>query len=84
MRVLIFLIFFGFVSAVQASTMNSQKLNVEVGKKKAVILAKRTIGGKTLKITEENEYYTVRILKSDGHVVDLYINKKTGEVKKDQ
>ena len=55
----------------------------EISKKKAVILAKKTIGGKTLKITEKTDFYTVRILKSDGHVVDLHINKKTGEVKKD-
>ncbi len=56
---------------------------VEISKKKAVILAKQNTDGTTLKITEETLFYTVRILKADGHVVDLKINKKTGEVKKD-
>lgn len=77
-----------FTNFTQATTtaiqVNSGKINNdEVNKKKAVILAKQEIGGKTLKITEKIDFYTVRILKSDGHVVDLHINKKTGEVKKD-
>ena len=44
---------------------------------------KRKLWGLSKKVTEKTEFYTVRILKSDGHVVDLHINKKTGEVKKD-
>ncbi|GAA60358.1 hypothetical protein P20652_2224 [Pseudoalteromonas sp. BSi20652] len=71
-----------FANFAQAATA-TQASYAEVDKKKAVILAKKTIGGKTLKITEKTDFYTVRILKSDGHVVDLHINKKTGEVKKD-
>jgi len=85
MRVLLSLGFIACVSLAnfaQAATA-IQASHAEVDKKKAVILAKKTIGGKTLKITEKTDFYTVRILKSDGHVVDLHINKKTGEVKKD-
>lgn len=63
--------------------MSQKTDNVEISKQDAVILAKKTINGKTLKITEKTDYYTVRILKSDGHVVDLQVNKKTGEVKKE-
>ena len=86
MRVLLSLIFIAcvsFASNSQASATPTKKVNQPVDKKKAVILAKQSIGGKTIKITEKPEFYTVRILKSDGHVVDLHINKKTGEVKKD-
>ncbi|MBH0056560.1 PepSY domain-containing protein [Pseudoalteromonas sp. SWXJZ94C] len=86
MRVLLSLSFIAcisFANFAQASTTTTQTVQAEVNKKKAVILAKETIGGKTLKITEKTDFYTVRILKSDGHVVDLHINKKTGEVKKD-
>ncbi|MBW4965402.1 hypothetical protein KZZ04_03360 [Pseudoalteromonas sp. CR1] len=86
MRVLLSLIFIAcvsFAASSQASATPTKKVDQPVDKKKAVILAKETIGGKTLKITEKPEFYTVRILKSDGHVVDLHINKKTGEVKKD-
>lgn len=66
-----------------ANNTKSKADKVEVSKKKAVILAKQTIDGTTLKISEETLFFTVRILKADGHVVDLKINKKTGEVKKD-
>ena len=66
-----------------ANNTKSKTDKVEVSKKKAVILAKQTTDGTTLKISEETLFFTVRILKADGHVVDLKINKKTGEVKKD-
>ncbi|MBB1385700.1 hypothetical protein H5119_09125 [Pseudoalteromonas sp. SG45-5] len=85
MRVLLSLCFIASASVsnfAQATTAEKTS-HAEVDKKKAVILAKQTIDGKTLKITEKTDFYTVRILKSDGHVVDLHINKKTGEVKKD-
>lgn len=54
-----------------------------ISKKQAVELAKKNEDGKTLKITDQNDIYTVRILKNDGHVVDVHVNKKTGKVKKD-
>ncbi|MBQ4800998.1 PepSY domain-containing protein [Pseudoalteromonas sp. MMG006] len=72
-----------FANFAQAATTSTKTAKAEVSKKKAVILAKQSIDGKTLKITDKTDFYTVRILKSDGHVVDLHINKKTGEVKKD-
>ncbi|WP_394190433.1 PepSY domain-containing protein [Pseudoalteromonas atlantica] len=56
---------------------------VAITKKQAVDIAKNLEDGKTLKITDQNDIYTVRILKSNGHVVDIHVNKKTGEVKKD-
>ena len=61
----------------------SQGNKTEINKKQAVETAKKIEDGKTLKITVLNDIYTVRILKSDGHVVDVHVNKKTGEVKKD-
>ncbi len=62
---------------------NQPVKKTEVSKKQAVKLAKENQDGKTLKITEQVKTYTVRILKTDGHVIDVHINKKTGEVKKD-
>ncbi|TGV20881.1 hypothetical protein E5N72_12700 [Pseudoalteromonas sp. MEBiC 03607] len=55
----------------------------EVTKKQAVMIAKKSEDGRTLKITEQDKVFTVRILKTNGHVVDVHVNKKTGEVKKD-
>ncbi|ASM50261.1 hypothetical protein PESP_a2267 [Pseudoalteromonas espejiana DSM 9414] len=86
MRVLLTLGLIACISvsgAVHASATAHKAVKTEISKKKAVILAKEETDGKTLKITEQAKFYTVRILKSDGHVVDLHINKKTGEVKKD-
>ncbi len=60
-----------------------QVKKAEISKKQAVELAKQNEDGKTLKITDQNDIYTVRILKNDGHVVDVHVNKKTGKVKKD-
>ncbi|MFQ3177081.1 MAG: putative membrane protein YkoI [Pseudoalteromonas tetraodonis] len=74
---------FCLANVAHANNTNSTPDKVEISKKKAVILAKQTTDGTTLKISEERQFYTVRILKADGHVVDLKINKKTGEVKKD-
>lgn len=72
-----------FLSAASNNVYANQPVKkAEVSKKQAVELAKESQDGKTLKITEQNNVYTVRILKTDGHVIDVHINKKTGEVKK--
>lgn len=54
-----------------------------ISKKQAVELALADFDGKTLKISERGNYYIVRILQSNGRIVDLKVNKQTGEVKKD-
>ena len=62
MRVLLSLIFIAcvsFASNSQASATPTKKVDQPVDKKKAVILAKQSIGGKTLKITEKPEFYTL-------------------------
>ena len=86
MRVLLsfsFIALISFAHYVHGEEVISTTKTIDVSKKKAVTLAKEIIGGKTLKITEKIDCYTVRILKDDGHVVDLHINKKTGEVNED-
>jgi uncharacterized membrane protein YkoI len=82
--ILCFIGCFSFAASLQASAIQHNTPKVKITKKKAVLLAKKSTDGKTLKITDNKQFYTVRILKTDGHVVDLNINKKTGEVKKDQ
>ncbi|MBE0368341.1 MULTISPECIES: PepSY domain-containing protein [Pseudoalteromonas] len=54
-----------------------------ITKKQAVELALADFSGRTLKITEQGDYFIVRILQSNGRIVDLKVNKVTGEVKKD-
>ncbi|TMP42999.1 hypothetical protein CWB96_12180 [Pseudoalteromonas citrea] len=54
-----------------------------ITKKQAVELALASYAGRTLKITEQGDNFIVRILQSNGRIVDLKVNKMTGEVKKD-
>jgi uncharacterized membrane protein YkoI len=66
------------------SAFNAEKSNEQaITKKQAVELALASYAGKTLKITEQNDDFIVRILQSNGRIVDLKVNKMTGEVKKD-
>ncbi|MFC0116738.1 PepSY domain-containing protein [Pseudoalteromonas xiamenensis] len=52
-------------------------------KKEAVELALKEYSGKTLKITDQGSYYIIRILGSNGRVLDVQVDKKTGAVRKD-
>ncbi|CAM4145640.1 PepSY domain-containing protein [Pseudoalteromonas byunsanensis] len=54
-----------------------------ISKRQAVELALAECQGRTLKITEQSDDYIVRILRDDGRVVDIRVDKKTGTVKKD-
>ncbi|MFC3034642.1 PepSY domain-containing protein [Pseudoalteromonas fenneropenaei] len=54
-----------------------------ITKKQAVELALKEYKGRTLKISDHNDYYVVRILQDDGRVIDVQVDKKTGEVRKD-
>ncbi|KZN28473.1 hypothetical protein N480_10285 [Pseudoalteromonas luteoviolacea S2607] len=54
-----------------------------ISKKEAVQLATTKQPGKTLKISLEGDFYVVRILQSDGRIIDVKVHKVTGEVKKD-
>jgi uncharacterized membrane protein YkoI len=54
-----------------------------VSKKQAVELALKEYSGRTLKITDQGTYYVVRILRDNGRVLDVQVDKKTGAVRKD-
>jgi uncharacterized membrane protein YkoI len=54
-----------------------------INKKQAISLALAEYTGKTLKVTENKDFYIVRILQKDGRIIDLKVDKKTGKVKKD-
>ncbi|CAH9051957.1 hypothetical protein PSECIP111951_01681 [Pseudoalteromonas holothuriae] len=57
--------------------------NKNVNKKQAIELALAEYKGRTLKITEQNDSFIVRVLQTDGRVIDIIIDKKTGTVTKD-
>ena len=69
------------LSLVAATVIASNKTNID--KNQAITLALAEYAGKTLKVSEENTYFVVRILQKDGRIVDLKVDKQTGKVKKD-
>ncbi|ASD66780.1 MULTISPECIES: PepSY domain-containing protein [Pseudoalteromonas] len=72
-----------FASSVADANSRNDKNVKTITKKEAVSLALDKYAGRTLKISEENQFFVVRILQPDGRIVDLKVNKKTGEVNKD-
>ncbi|WP_404340376.1 PepSY domain-containing protein [Pseudoalteromonas mariniglutinosa] len=83
MRVLLAFCFSLLLTVISYHAYSATDQKPQVSKKQAVALAEEAEDGKTLKITEQKNVYTVRILKTDGRVVDILVNKKTGKVKKD-
>ncbi|KKE80844.1 PepSY domain-containing protein [Pseudoalteromonas luteoviolacea] len=76
---------FAILALVSALTINQAHATGQntISKKEAVQLATTKQPGKTLKISLEGDYFVVRILQSDGRIVDIKVHKITGEVKKD-
>ncbi|MBQ4811045.1 hypothetical protein A7985_00860 [Pseudoalteromonas luteoviolacea] len=71
------------VCALAVSPVQAKNTQDTISKKEAVQLATTKQPGKTLKISLEGDYYVVRILQSDGRIIDVKVHKVTGEVKKD-
>tara|TARA_R110002126_G_scaffold10245_9_gene46469 strand:+ start:5468 stop:5725 length:258 start_codon:yes stop_codon:yes gene_type:complete len=57
--------------------------NVAVTKEQATMLAQQRYPGKVLKVQTESQHYRVRLLQSDGRVVTVLVNIRTGQVKRD-
>ncbi|WP_440055856.1 PepSY domain-containing protein [Pseudoalteromonas sp. T1lg65] len=83
MRLLLTLPALVLVFAVSGADASNPKKEQTISKKEAVALALDKYSGKTLKISEQGENFIIRILQSDGRVIDLKVNKKTGKVEKD-
>jgi len=72
-----------FACVLVLSPAQAKNTQDTISKKEAVQLATTKQPGKTLKISLEGDYYVVRILQSDGRIIDVKVHKVTGEVKKD-
>ncbi|KZN68750.1 PepSY domain-containing protein [Pseudoalteromonas luteoviolacea] len=71
------------VCVMAVSPVQAKDTQDTISKKEAVQLATTKQPGKTLKISLEGDFYVVRILQSDGRIIDVKVHKVTGEVKKD-
>ena len=43
-------------------------------------MAKNRFGGKVLKVQKQKSGYRVKLIKTDGHIISLYVDAKTGRI----
>ena len=74
----------GFVSGTGMST-SKEKINpgfsVKNSKQAAKVVTRR-FGGKVLKVQKKKLGYRVKLIKKNGHIVSVYVDAKTGKIKK--
>lgn len=58
-------------TAKQLSVSNSQQ---------AAQMAKGRFGGKVLKVQKQKFGYRVKLIKTDGHIISVYVDAKTGRI----
>lgn len=56
----------------------------KMGKRQAVQIVKKEYPGKVLKVKDQDKHYKVRVLQTQGRVIDVKVNKADGKVKKDK
>lgn len=66
-------------STMKANQQAKQQLKVKSGKQ-AAQMAKARFGGKVLKVQRQNSGYRVKLLKTDGHIVSVYVDGVTGRM----
>lgn len=67
-------------NTVKTSQQAKQPLKVK-SRKQAAQMAKGRFGGKILKVKKQKSGYRVKLIKTNGHIVSVYINAKTGRMK---
>jgi len=48
--------------------------------KQAAQMAKGRFGGKVLKVQKQKSGYRVKLIKTDGHIVSVYVDAQTGRI----
>ena len=56
----------------------------KMGKRQAVQIVKKEYPGKVLKVKDQDKHFRVRVLQTQGRVIDVKVNKADGKVKKDK
>lgn len=62
---------------------NNQKAKPQLrvnSSKQAAQMAQGRFGGKVLKVQKRNEGYRVKLIKSDGNIVSVYVDAKSGQI----
>lgn len=66
-------------NTVKANQQSKQQLRVRSSQQAAQI-AKGRFGGKVLKVKKQQSGYRVKLIKSDGHIISVYVDAKTGRI----
>jgi uncharacterized membrane protein YkoI len=73
----------GFVSGASSSE-HKKKSNAEFrikSSKQAAKVAQRRYGGKVLKVQNKKSGYRVKLIKTNGQIISVYVDAKTGQIK---
>lgn len=68
--------------AQQSRSQTKNQLNVQ-SNQQAAQMVKARLGGKVLKVQKQNNGYRVKLIKSDGHIVSVYIDARSGSISGD-
>jgi len=66
-------------STVKANQASKQQLRVN-SSKQAAQMAKGRFGGKVLKVQKQKSGYRVKLIKTNGHIISVYVDAKTGRI----
>lgn len=66
----------------QARSQTKKQLNVQSSQQAAQI-AKARLGGKVLKVEQQNSGYRVKLIKKDGHIVSVFVDARSGRISGD-
>ncbi|TWX48836.1 PepSY domain-containing protein [Colwellia hornerae] len=66
-------------STIKNNKQSQQDLKVK-SSKDAKKLVKSRFGGKVLKVESKKSGYQVKLFKTDGHIISVYVDAKTGKI----
>lgn len=66
-------------NTIKANQESKQQLSVR-SSQQAAQMAKSRYGGKVLKVQKQKSGYRVKLIKTNGHIVSVYVDAKTGRV----
>ena len=75
--------FFSASNTIKSNQQAKQKAKPQLSvrsSKQAAQMAKSRFGGKVLKVQKQKSGYRVKLIKTDGHIVSVYIDAKTGRI----
>lgn len=71
--------FSAFTNTIQTTQQAKPQLRVK-SSNQAAQMAKGRFGGKVLKVKKQKSGYRVKLIKTDGHIISVYVDAKTGRV----